>query len=61
MRRRITTPAGWTLAWLLAGVGWPGPSVAQTTTEIAVGQETDAPATREEILRRKRQEKAEYD
>ena len=59
MRRRITTPAGWTLAWLLAGVGWPGPSVAQTTTEIAVGQENDAPATREEILRRKRQEKAE--
>lgn len=59
MRRRITTPAGWTLACLLAGVGWPGPSVAQTTTEIAAGQENDAPATREEILRRKRQEKAE--
>ena len=59
MRRRTETLAGGTVVWMLAGLGWPMSAVAQPATEIAVGQENEAPATREEILRRKREEKAE--
>ena len=59
MRGRTHTLVGWTLGWLLACLGWPMPTVAQPTAEIAVEQENEAPATREELLRRRRQRKAE--
>ncbi len=39
MRSHTHTFATCALAWLLAGVGWPVPALAQTTTETAVGQE----------------------
>ncbi|MDA1092285.1 MAG: hypothetical protein O3A25_03275 [Acidobacteria bacterium] len=52
--------AGWTLAGFLACAGWPGPAIAQGAAETTVAQDRQAPpATRAEVLRRKREAKAE--
>jgi hypothetical protein len=59
MRSNTHTFATGTVAVLLACVGWSLPALAQTATETAVGQENQPPTTREEGLRRKREEKAQ--